>query len=374
MRIISEYILGVILFSGTALGTGKIELHKESDIFQDKYISNRKTDEDNTWRNHDRPVFRETYVEQESSVSSLVGDLEAKLVQLGLSSLINDDYLNHVVEEAVEKEFQERFGVTRHLFNGTYADKVSIAYKPVKRDPKSPASKRKSGEDFLFLRKFPDDYVQLNLISGNSEWLPSKQDSSLLCDAMNRRSEKIYNQTANKIGYTAENLLRASWDSLTKDVEEPGCLCALYVLINPKNRISVSNLGKGWAGLYRNGQLIKSTHRTMHKDGGAYQLCLPDKVYAPIHQDPIYQSSRIYEWEGHIGDILVMVSNGVREKLLPSKIYSAFTTVQKIIDGDRFSSTNIDFSLVAMGIVKAALVASGEFQDHDLSAMAVVIE
>lgn len=311
---------------------------------------------------------------EESSVSSIVGTLEAKLIELGLDSLINEEYLGKLVEEGNEKEFQERLGITRQIFHGTDANNVCMAYKPAKRDYRSPASRRKSGEDFLHFHRFPNEYVQLHIISGNSNWLPAYRDSSALCTAMNRTSVRIYLEIRNKTGITAENILRDSWDNLLKGQKIPGCLSALYAVISPQKRISVSNLGRGWAGLYRNGVLIQKTHRTMHRDGFPYQLCLPDEVYEPLHQDILYQSSRTYDWRSRVGDILVMVSGGVREVLDPKQIYSAFTTVQKMESGESFSAQNTDFSLVAMGIAKAAEIASGETQPEDISVLAAVVK
>ncbi|GEQ67398.1 hypothetical protein JCM33374_g1062 [Metschnikowia sp. JCM 33374] len=121
----------------------------------------------------------------------------------------------------------------------------------------------------------------------------------------------------------------------------------------------------------------------MHEDWFPYQLCKVGGTHAPKYHDDNCRDSRIYTWESQPGDILIVVSGGVREVLQYNQIQYAFMSAnQREKDGEhvmasaheKLSSSAEDFSFVAMDIVQAAKRASGEGRNTDMMAIAMVVE
>ncbi|KAM9934209.1 hypothetical protein OXX80_006198 [Metschnikowia pulcherrima] len=300
-------------------------------------------------------------------INSIIDSLKTRLTELNLSKLIRHEYFDELSREGTEKEFQEEIGIVRKVFWGQASNELSMAYKGKARPQDRPSSKRNSGEDFAWLRAFHNGHSLLGVISGISDWLPSGEDSGALCDAMLKTTQNKYGRMADGTSFDAERLLIASWNELKRAKIHPGCISSLLMTISPENKISVANMGKAWAGLFRNGQLIQTTHRSMHEDGSSHQLCIPHPEIDPACIDDIQSGTNTYFWDAEVGDIIMAVSGGVREVLAPERLFAAMNTIESM--GISVPPNGDPFALMAMSIVKAAQIASNGPQKNDMSAI-----
>ncbi|KAM9900447.1 hypothetical protein OXX79_005129 [Metschnikowia pulcherrima] len=306
-------------------------------------------------------------------LASIVNALKAKLTELKLAHVYKEDYFEYILQVGREKEFQGKVGVLRLTSQLEELSRSSVAYKGKVRFDESPATKRNSGEDFTSLIASPDGHKMISIISGYSDWLPPNHDSCALCEAMSTMTENIFNDAEERRVFPAQSMLQVAWDELDFEDPAPGCFSALYAMISPKREITVSNMGSAWMGLFRNGKLIHSTHGTLREDGTPHQLCVSSEKLPEMNSDDIEKVSENYEWEAKSGDLIVAVSHGVRQVLTPEQMFASMKTIEELGLDEYIPDDTGKYGLRAMGIVKAAQVASNGPQQNDMTAMVVEV-
>ncbi|KAM9928450.1 hypothetical protein OXX59_001830 [Metschnikowia pulcherrima] len=304
---------------------------------------------------------------------TIVNALKAKLNELKLNHVYKEDYFEYILRLGREKEFQIKVGVARKLSQLDSLSKSSVAYKGKARLDDSPAAKRNAGEDFGSVMASPDGHKMITVMSGHSDWLPPDQDSCALCDAMLTMTEEMFYDAEEGRVFPAQKMLRVSWDELDFKNPAPGCFSALYAMISPTQQITVSNMGSAWMGLFRNGKLVYSTHGTSREDGTPHQLCVSSERLPEMNSDDIENVSENYEWEAKSGDIVVAVSHGVKQVLTPEQIFASMKTIEELGLDEYIPDSSDLYGLRAMGIVKAAQVASNGPQQDDMTAMVVEV-
>lgn len=306
-------------------------------------------------------------------LASIVDALKAKLTELKLAHVFKEDYFEYILQMGREKEFQKKVGVLRMFSQLEELSKSSSAYKGKERFDDSPATKRNSGEDFASLYASPDGHKMINIISGYSDWLPANQDLCALCEAMLTMSVDMFKDADDRRLFPALLMLQVAWDELDFENPAPGCFSALLAMILPKREITVSNLGSAWMGLFRNGKLIHSTHGTWREDGKPHQLCVSTERLRQLSLDYVQEVSENFEWEAKSGDIVLAVSHGVRQVLTPEQMFASMKTIEELGLDEYIPDDTGKYGLRAMGIVKAAQVASNGPQQNDMTAIVVEV-
>ncbi|QBM88678.1 hypothetical protein METSCH_C06560 [Metschnikowia aff. pulcherrima] len=322
----------------------------------------------------DSGFARYSFVKRDGDdLTSIVDALKAKLTELKLAHVFKEDYFEYILQVGREKEFQKKVGVLRLTSQLEELSRSSVAYKGKVRFDNSPATKRNSGEDFTSLIASPDGHKMITIISGYSDWLPPDQDLCALCDAMLTMTENIFNDAEERRVFPAQLMLQVAWDELDFEDPAPGCFSALCAMILPKREITVSNMGSAWMGLFRNGKLIHSTHGTLREDGAPHQLCVSTERLRQLCLDYVREVSENYEWEAKSGDIVLAVSHGVRQVLTPEQMFASMKTIEELGLYAYIPDDTGEYGLRAMGIVKAAQVASNGPQQGDMTAVVVEV-
>ncbi|OBA16124.1 hypothetical protein METBIDRAFT_14068 [Metschnikowia bicuspidata var. bicuspidata NRRL YB-4993] len=139
----------------------------------------------------------------------------------------------------------------------------------------------------------------------------------------------------------------------------------MNAIIQKYNIIQIDTLGAHWAGLYRGDQLIEETKRQKQIDGTPVQICR--NVNENVTETGLYSSLQ-YKWSAQEGDILVVVSDEVRNLLTPIQIENSFSSKNNI-----HPYTDL-LDVAAIRIILEAKRVANENPLKDLVAMVMGIE
>ncbi|GEQ67399.1 hypothetical protein JCM33374_g1063 [Metschnikowia sp. JCM 33374] len=184
--------------------------------------------------------------EEKPTISHVIHNFKVMLVRLGLTQYIDELYFSELLEEGTEKELHAKVNITRQVFKASYVDKANMAYSGQTKEGRRIPKTKSAGEEFGFLRSFEDNYVMLGIISGHSDWLPSDQDSTSICDTMVQHTQNLYANLVDKTDISAYDILGLAWRTMPQEHNfDPGCFSALYAIINPRKEIELANLRPG---------------------------------------------------------------------------------------------------------------------------------
>ncbi|KAM9918908.1 hypothetical protein OXX59_008322 [Metschnikowia pulcherrima] len=301
--------------------------------------------------------------EENLAFARMVDNLLQRIAELGFRSLIDHNYFDRLKEVGTGIEKERIFDCRHKSLISNSKMLANIAYRL--KDPTNDYYLDDSHSQVHgFIYEDPSGFALLGLIGESNEWLPEYQYSiqpgySLLTHTREYFANKYIDRLSPR------KYLEKAWKGVKKEKDVLGGATALYITVNPEKQIKLANIGRDWAGLYRNGELFASTAETLHKDGSQYHLCKWQGNFRPIHHKDSTRDCQKSEWQAQAQDVLLVVSYSVRKTLSPAQIFEHSQTFQK------YEFSDDQFVGASVGIVRGARSSPGELSDTEKIAIAV---